>query len=575
MRIVVFLGELRLAGTLAPPPPGLNKMIFMLKKTFLLLLLGWGILAADCKAQPAGTNSVSPNAPGETWTAQSQIAALQAASEQGDATAQAFLGYMLVHGVRVAPDVPQGLELLHRSADQGFSHAMAELGSLYLRGGPVTRNYDEALRWLKRGADLGEPGAERDLGVCFQLGHGVETNLPTAASWYLRAAEQTNYIAMKDLAVMYANGTGVTQDYPTAIHWFTLAAEGGQNARAMYNLGMLAETGKWGVADAQATAIQWYRRSAALGDPKSCWRLAVCYRYGKGVPPDMTKYLRFMRQAATGGEAEAQYFLGTAYRLGQGMAPSQELEMAWYQAAATNNYPEAYHDLAMAYAQDKTNESAQAESQRCLLQAARLGHREAQFRCAMMAWNGPNGRKDLPQFRMWLERSAEGGWPKSEYVLSQALGAGWPGFETNAAASQKWLERAAAHGDFDAQCMLAIRLIQGELVKKDSAQALRWWRWAAERGWGTAQNDLGYAIETGEAGQADLVEACMWFQLAAKNGIARADINLSNLSARLTPAELAEASRRTAAFQVKPVPELRPVVRDGESGTPQLDMSRD
>ena len=174
---------------------------------------------------------------------------------------------------------------------------------------------------------------------------------------------------------------------------------------------------------------------------------------------------------------------------------------------------------------------------------------------------------------MWLERAAEGGWPKAEFMLSQAMMAGWPTYTKDETEGEKWLESAAAHGDFDAQCKLAIRLMEGVGVPKNPAMAVKWWRWAAEHGCPEAQNDLGYAIETGNGDNTDLVEACMWFQLASKAGISQANVNFKNISARLSDKELEEATRRAANFRPSPLPLLSPVQRDGTIGTPSLNMS--
>jgi localization factor PodJL len=172
-----------------------------------------------------------------------------------------------------------------------------------------------------------------------------------------------------------------------------------------------------------------------------------------------------------------------------------------------------------------------------------------------------------------LQRAADGGWPKAEFLLSQALLAGWEPFPKNEAMGQKWLERAAQHGNFDAQCQLAIRLLQGVGVAPDSDQALKWWRWAAEHGCPQAQNDLGYALMTHVNSRSDVVEGFCWIQLAANSGIKKALINQTNFSPMLTGEQRQTATLRASIFRPKPVPPLNPLVRDGDPGTPRLDMT--
>jgi TPR repeat protein len=526
-------------------------------------------------AAPAKSPVTAPGQEGETrLTAMSPIPVLRAASERGDALGEAILGYLLVHGLHVPQNVEEGLQLLQRSADQGFAHAMAELGNLYLNGKLVPQDYEKALHWLKLGADKDEAGAERDLGVCYQKGYGVETNFSTAAVWYRRATGQTNYVAMKDLGALYMDGTGVAKDDDMAIHWLTLAAEKGHIARAMYDLGVLGENGRLG-ENSLRKAIGWYQDGADLDDSLACWRLAICYNYGKGVPKDFAKYFYLAGKAANQGVAEAQFFVGEAYRLGKDVPPSRELAMSWYRGAATNNYPDACYNLAVEYLEDKTNEASRVEAGRYMLQAAQLEHRQAQTLYALASLQGTFAPKNLTQWKEWLKRAAKGGWPKAEFMMSQALMSPWAPFAKDETEGEKWLEQAAAHGDFEAQCKLAIRLMQGIDVAKNPSQAVKWWRWAAEHGYPQAQNDLGYAIETGDSEKADLVEACMWFQLAAKGGIDPARVNLKNISGSLTAEQLDEATRRSANFQPQPLPTLNPIRRDGDIGTPSLNMSGD
>lgn len=506
------------------------------------------------------------------FDANSSIADLREGSRRGDPAAEALLGHYMVYGIRVPQDVEQGLRLLQDSASQGFSHALADLGNLYMNGKYVPRDYEQALHWLNLAAEKNDPDAELDLGRCYQNGLGVGTNFVTAAMWYQRAAEQTNHVAMKNLGVLYMKGEGLPTDYEMAIKWLTPAATTGQNSWAMYDLGLLGENGLLG-SNSMAKAFHWYERSAGLGNPMGCWRLAVCYHYGKSVARNQAQYIFWAGEAAAQGVAEAQFFLGEAYRTGDGVPKNHELAHQWFQAAATNLYPDACYNLALDCLQDKTNHEAQVEANRYMLLAAQGGHREAQFQYALSFARGMVVPKDLEQFEQWLKRSAEAGWPNAEFVLAQCLLSGRPPFLKDVSEGEKWLEQAAQHGQLQALDMLAIRLMQGVGVAQNKPEAVKCWRWAAEHGDASGQNDLGYALMTGDAGKVDLVEADMWFQLASNAGIARAKINHQNISTRLTDEEAQQATQRAQNFRPEPMPKLNPVKRDNETATPTLDIS--
>jgi TPR repeat protein len=515
---------------------------------------------------PAPDKKVTPR-----FTVKSSIATLEAGCEQGDPLAELILGQFKIYGYRVPRDAEQGLRLLKSSADKGFTAAMVALGALCLNGNGVPKDYTNAVEWFKLAAAKNDSDAERELGVCYQSGLGVDTNFTTAAKWYERAALHTNYVAMKDLGVLYINGTGVPTNMAMAVYWFTQAAKKGENARAMYNLGVLAENGYLG-SNSTAIAISWYRQSAGLGDPRARLRLAECYHDGIGVPPDQAKYIYLAAEAAAQGDAEAQCYLGEAYRTGDGVHTNKDVALKWFLSAATNNYPEACFIAARCYLEDKTNQQAQVEANRYMLQAAQAGHREAQIEYALFCAQGTGMPKDWDQSVSWIRKSAESGWPKAEFILAHALITGEPPFSKNEAEGEKWLERAAKQGYLDALDTLAIRLMLGKDGPPNKTEAMKCWRWAAEHGDAKAQNDLGYTLIPADATKTDLAEAYMWLYLAAKAGNPKAKANLANITVRLTHEQIQQAIQRAKDFRPEPMPQFKPVVRHNDPGTPSLDI---
>jgi TPR repeat protein len=121
--------------------------------------------------------------------------------------------------------------------------------------------------------------------------------------------------------------------------------------------------------------------------------------------------------------------------------------------------------------------------------------------------------------------------------------------------------------------VLALKLIKGEELPRNQAEALKWFRWSAEHGSPEAQNCLGYALETSEAAGPDLIEVCMWYQLAANQGQSNAKVNLARIFSRLEGEQQQQVARRVQDFRVLPMPQLNPVKRYGDTGTPSLDMS--
>ncbi len=79
-------------------------------------------------------------------------------AEQGDRTAQAYLGFMFETGRGVPQNYTEAAFWYRRSAEQGFSGAQYSLGLLYDRGQGVPRDIVEANKWL----NLAAAAASRD-----------------------------------------------------------------------------------------------------------------------------------------------------------------------------------------------------------------------------------------------------------------------------------------------------------------------------------------------------------------------------------------------------------------------------
>ena len=484
---------------------------------------------------------------------------LRAASESGNLVARGYLGMLLVKGDGVPRDGEEGIRLLRSSASMGCVAAMDQLGFVLLEGRGVPADQVEALKWIRLAAVAGNNNAQGNLGYCYRKGLGVPTNFVEAAVWFRRAAEQTNATAMMELGSLYSNGQGVVRDIAEAKRWFNKSAQAG-NARAMLNLGRLAERGVLQSPISMSIAVEWYKRSAALNDRLGCWYLAVCYEQGLGVAKSAADYFHWTARAATQGLATAQFYLGDAYGKGKGVKIDRGLEVFWYRNAATNHYPHASYNVALEYLRGETNQQRMVEGMKFMLQAAEEGHREAALQYAFDCFR----RNDDPLGAKWLLRSANEGWPRSEFFLASLYFNGQRGFQTNQSEGLRWLRKAVEHNSLEAQEALALRLIQGVGVNRDVAEALKLWRRAAEFGHANSQSGLGYALETEMGSKADLVEVCMWYELAMRQGLQGSQVNFSKLSPRMTEEQRQEALRRAGQFRAKSLPVLNPVVATAE-----------
>ena len=106
-------------------------------------------------------------------------------------------------------------------------------------------------------------------------------------------------------------GLGQPRDEQQALAWYKKAADLG-NANALYELGLLSETGITSKIDF-AEALKYYQAAATKGNEKAMLALARMYHYGLGVEKDPKMAAGFYQKLAARQNAYAQYQLGTYY----------------------------------------------------------------------------------------------------------------------------------------------------------------------------------------------------------------------------------------------------------------------
>jgi TPR repeat protein len=89
----------------------------------------------------------------------------------------------------------------------------------------------------------------------------------------------------------------------------------------------------------------------------------------------------------------------------------------------------------------------------------------------------------------------------------------------------------------------------GRGVPRDFAEAVKWYRMAAVQGSAQGQNNLGSKYDKGEGVAQDSVRAYMWFTLSAQTGYAEAVKNRDIVAEKLTPAQIAAATKMAEECQ--------------------------
>ena len=141
------------------------------------------------------------------------------ATEQGDASAQYFLGVAYGTGKGVPQDFAESRRWFRLAAEQGLASAQYALGFIYTDGVGVPQDDAEAARWWRLAAAQGHVGAQNNLDNLINM-HRTGLGVPQ----YRLAAEQGVARAQYDLGRMYLTGEGVPRDYVEAHMWLNLAA---------------------------------------------------------------------------------------------------------------------------------------------------------------------------------------------------------------------------------------------------------------------------------------------------------------------------------------------------------------
>ena len=187
---------------------------------------------------------------------------------------------------------PSAFELFSLSANQGNTTAQYYLGDCYYYGRGVKIDNISAVKWYTKAAEQGNAYAQDQLASCYEHGNGVDIDLDKALEWYNKAAESGCAYAQCHLGCYYQfggflAGPQIEADPAKAVEWYTKAAEQGF-ALAQYDLGRCYECGE-GVEKNPSRAVICYTKAAEQGHEAAQLHLGICYEKGIGLNKNLAK----------------------------------------------------------------------------------------------------------------------------------------------------------------------------------------------------------------------------------------------------------------------------------------------
>ena len=151
-----------------------------------------------------------------------------------------------------------------------------------------------------------------------------------------RHPEIAHYVAL------LARATAAAGRLEEAYGLYKKAADAG-DARAMYSLGLMLETGDHAPKDLKA-AYALYEKAAQRGLADGAINLAVALAQGNGIEKNLPRAYALLQQASEAGSARATYDLAEFAEHGFGGKKSDALDL--YERAASFGYPKGYHTAA-------------------------------------------------------------------------------------------------------------------------------------------------------------------------------------------------------------------------------------
>jgi uncharacterized protein len=276
------------------------------------------------------------------------------------------------------------------------------------------------------------------------------------------------------------------------------------------------------------------QKMAATGDPAAQNELGVRYRLGTDVEKDPAKAVPWFLKAARQGNAKAYFNLGAAYYNGDGVGVNDTDSCVWFILAADAGDPRGQEAVARARSEMPPRRMTECE---VLTGSAYI--------------SGNLIPEDYAKAMQWYLKASNDGsgiaCEKIAYLYDRGLGV-----PVDKEQSLKWLQRSANLGYPPAIYELGRAYETGEAVPQDSEQATKLYDEAASQGQLDAFLALGNMYKQGLGVKTDHQKSLMYYILAGSYGSPEGLRRASEVSALLSPKQVASAKQDAARFASAP-----------------------
>ncbi|MDO4630631.1 MAG: tetratricopeptide repeat protein, partial [Planctomycetia bacterium] len=308
------------------------------------------------------------------------------------------------------------------------------------------------------------------------------------------------------------------------------------HCEAQLQYGKCVKKGNGTQADS-TQACEYFRQAANQGNAEASYELARCELVGDGTPQNVPQAVSRLETCARDGDKKAEKTLETFYLTSpEAFQTVPEKTVKWLRVASKNGNKKAETVLKEHFL-GKSEEDIPDEAVDWLEDEAQHENADAQLRLAKLYWNDARRAGDVYN---WLKAAAKkgDGTPEAVYLLGRCWYEG-KGVRKNLSNAQKYLEIAANKGvkpakdllaelisdqllaaaetnDPQAQCDYGGKLLRGEGVPEDRAEAFLWFRRAAEQHYAEGEYMLGLCYLNGWGTDKQIALATDYFRRAAR-----------------------------------------------------------
>lgn len=301
-------------------------------------------------------------------------------AEEGDATAQYYMGEAYYSGWGVQLDNQVALVWIQKSAQQENKQAENLMGIFYHLGGPVDPDPATSLEWFKKAANHGDESAQVNLGVRYYTGSQImPVDYKKSAEYLLPLAQKQdpNFFAAYYVGLMAYYGLGQPVDIPKGIKFITLAADNNIED-AQYALGSLYKQGGKDLNQDAAKAFKYTLAAAENDHGQAQWEVGMAFIRGTNVTADIPKAIQWFQKSANNGDSNGMISLAVMYATGTGVLRDYNKTYALYLRAARIGNGYGAKGIATMYQQGQNLNKSMHQAVKWATIGVLLGNKESQ-----------------------------------------------------------------------------------------------------------------------------------------------------------------------------------------------------